>query len=104
MSHGCPRWAHDASEDELHEWMLRELSSEIAGTGVQAGWIKLSAGDDGLTTCEIKILRAAARAAKETNSVIGSHTIQGRVVRDQLDIIEVSGCRARPLHLDPHTG
>ena len=86
-----PRWAHDASEDALHDWMLRELSDEIAGTGVQAGWIKLSAGDDGLTACEIKILRAAARAARETNSVIGSHTIQGRVVRDQLDIIEAAG-------------
>ncbi len=86
-----PRWAHDASEDALHDWMLRELSDEIAGTGVQAGWIKLSAGDDGLTACEIKILRAAARAAKETKSVIGSHTIRGRVVRHQLDIIEAAG-------------
>ena len=86
-----PRWAHDAAEDELHEWMLRELSSEIADTGIQAGWIKLSAGDDGLTACETKILRAAARAANETNSVIGSHTIQGRVVRDQLEIIESAG-------------
>jgi phosphotriesterase-related protein len=86
-----PRWAHDASEDALNDWMLRELSDEIAGTGVQAGWIKLSAGDDGLTACEIKILRAAARAARETNSVIGSHTIRGRVVRDQLDIIEAAG-------------
>ena len=86
-----PRWAHDAGEDELYEWMLRELSGEIDGTGVQAGWIKLSAGDDGLTPCETKILRAAARAAKETNSVIGSHTIRGRVVRDQLEIIESAG-------------
>jgi phosphotriesterase-related protein len=86
-----PSWAHDASEDALHDWMLSELSDEIAGTGVQAGWIKLSAGDDGLTECEIKILRAAARAAKATNSVIGSHTIKGRVVRDQLDILDAAG-------------
>ena len=86
-----PAWAHDASEDALHEWMLEELTKEIAGTGVQAGWIKLSAGDDGLTECETKILRAAARAAMSTGSVIGSHTIRGRVVRDQLDIIEAAG-------------
>ena len=86
-----PRWGHDASEDELHQWMVRELSDEIAGTGVQAGWIKLSAGDDGLTACETKILRAAARAAKATGSVIGSHTIRGRVVRDQLDILDSEG-------------
>jgi phosphotriesterase-related protein len=89
-----PAWAHEASEDALYEWMLDELSNEIAGTGVQAGWIKLSAGDDGLTECETKILRAAARAAKVTGSVIGSHTIRGRVVRDQLDIIEAAGLTA----------
>jgi phosphotriesterase-related protein len=86
-----PRWACEATEDALHGLMLTELSDEIAGSGVQAGWIKLSAGDDGLTDCEAKILRAAARAAKATNSVVGSHTIRGRVVRDQLDIIEAAG-------------
>lgn len=86
-----PHWGHQASESELHEWMLRELSDEISGTGVQAGWIKLSAGDDGLTACETKILRAAARAANATGCVIGSHTIGGGVVRDQLDILEGAG-------------
>jgi phosphotriesterase-related protein len=86
-----PAWVREASEDSLHEWMLRELEDEIESSGVQAGWIKLSAGDDGLTATETKILRAAARAAKTTNAVIGSHTIKGRVVRDQLDIIEAVG-------------
>ena len=86
-----PDWARDAAEDELHEWMLRELTDEIAGTGVPAGWIKLGAGDDGLTSVEAKILRAAARAAKATGCVIGSHTVRGSVVRDQLDIVERMG-------------
>jgi len=86
-----PDWAHAASEVELAEWMLSELQGEIEQSKVQAGWIKLSAGDDGLTACETKILRAAATAAKETNAVIGSHTIRGRVVREQLDIIEAMG-------------
>jgi len=86
-----PDWVHEASEDALHEWMLGELQGEIEKTGVQAGWIKLSAGDDGLTPTETKVLRAAARAAKATGAVIGSHTIKGRVVRDQLEIIEAIG-------------
>jgi phosphotriesterase-related protein len=86
-----PDWAHAASEGELAEWMLGELIGEIEQSGVQAGWIKLSAGDDGLTACETKILRAAATAARETNAVIGSHTIRGWVVREQLDIIESMG-------------
>jgi phosphotriesterase-related protein len=58
---------------------------------VQAGWIKLSAGDNGITPIEAKILRAAARASLATHAVMGSHTIRGRVVREQLDIIERIG-------------
>jgi phosphotriesterase-related protein len=89
-----PDWVQAASETHLAEWMLSELQGEIEASGVQAGWIKLSAGDDGLTACEAKILRAAATAGRATNAVIGSHTIRGRVVRDQLNIIEAMGYAA----------
>ncbi|MEW5872238.1 MAG: esterase [Chloroflexota bacterium] len=89
-----PAWAQAASEAELAEWMLSELQGEIEGSGVPAGWIKLSVGDDGITDCEAKILRAAARAGRETNAVIGVHTKRGWVVRDQLDIIEAAGYSA----------
>ncbi len=43
---------------------------------------------------EEKILRVAARAGRETGAVIGSHTIRGRVVHQQLDIIEEAGYTA----------
>jgi phosphotriesterase-related protein len=89
-----PTWVASASEAELETWMLKELTEGIDDTGVQAGWIKLSAGDDGITPLEARILRAAARAARATNAVIGSHTIKGRVVMDQLDIIEAEGYTA----------
>src|SRR6266545_3734951 len=67
-----PDWAQSASEDEICNWMRSELEDTIEQSGVQAGFIKLSAGDDGLTPCEAKILRAAARAAAATGAVIGS--------------------------------
>ena len=86
-----PEWVRTASEDALESWMLDELNEGIEDTGVRAGWIKLSAGDDGITPLEARILRAAARAAKATGATIGSHTIKGRVVMDQLDIIEAEG-------------
>jgi len=86
-----PSWVHEASEEALYEWMCQELEHEIEDSGVQAGWIKLSAGDEDITATETKVLRAAARAAARVNAVIGSHTIRGRVVRDQLDIIEAVG-------------
>lgn len=86
-----PDWVHTEAEESLADWMLSELQGEIEGSGVQAGWIKLSAGDEGLTETETKVLRAAAKASRETNAVIGSHTIKGRVVRNQLDILEEMG-------------
>lgn len=84
-------WIREAEEDKLRDWMLSEMEGEIEHTGVRAGWVKLSAGDEGITPAEAKVLRAAARAAAATNAVIGSHTIRGRVVRDQLNIIEQAG-------------
>ena len=42
----------------------------------------------------MKILRAAARAGAQTNAVIGSHTISGRVALEQMDIIEAAGYNA----------
>jgi phosphotriesterase-related protein len=86
-----PDWVHAASEAKLRDWLLAELENEIEASGVTAGWIKLSAGDDGLTACETKVLRAAAAAGAATNAVIGSHTIRGRVVQDQLAVIEAAG-------------
>jgi phosphotriesterase-related protein len=89
-----PDWVREASEADLEAQMFRDLAEGVGDTGVKAAWIKLSAGDDGITPLEAKILRAAARAARRTGAVIGSHTIKGRVVMDQLDIIEAEGYRA----------
>lgn len=89
-----PAWAMTASEEEITDWMLRELNEGIEASGVRAAWIKLSAGDDGITPVETRILSAAARAGRATGAVIGSHTIRGRVVMDQLDIIEAAGYTA----------
>ena len=86
-----PDWVRTASEAELEAWMLRELTVRFDEADYRAGWIKLSAGDDGITPLEAKILRAATRAAIATGAVIGSHTIKGRVVLDQLDIIAAEG-------------
>ena len=90
-----PPWIHEADEGALRDWMLGELTGVIEDSGVQAGWIKLSAGDDGITATEAKALRAAAHAAAATKAVIGSHTIRGRVVRDQLAILEQAGYTPR---------
>ncbi len=89
-----PAWALAASEQALCDWMSRELIYGVEQTGVRAAWVKLSAGDDGMSAQERKILRAGARAAAQVNAVIGSHTVRGSVVHDQLNEIEQVGYTA----------
>lgn len=86
-----PDWARDASETEIREWMVEELTDGIENTGVRAAWIKLASSDDGVTEMEEKILRAAAAAGAETGALIGSHTTSGRIAHDQLDVVEEVG-------------
>ncbi len=86
-----PQWVYEASQAEIRDWMVAELTGQIEESGVQAGWIKVGASDDGLTPTETKILRAAALAARETGAVVGSHTLRGRVVLHQLEILEQEG-------------
>ena len=104
-----PDWVRNANQDALRDWMIAELDDQIENTGFRAGWIKLSAGDDGITPLEATILRAATHAAMATGAVIGSHTIRGTVVMEQLDIIEAEGGSARRFisihtHAEPDFG
>lgn len=87
-----PDWVREESEDGLYEWMLYELTDAIEASGIQAGWIKVGASDDGLSPTELKILRAAGRAARDVECALGSHTIAGRVARDQLDVLASVDC------------
>jgi phosphotriesterase-related protein len=86
-----PPWVHEADEVALKEWMQGELTGEIETSGVQAGWIKIGADDDGLTATETKVLRAAAAASVATGAAIGSHTVRGQVALNQLDVVEATG-------------
>jgi phosphotriesterase-related protein len=86
-----PTWVAESSEQRLYELFRSELTDQVGSTGVRAAWLKVSAGDDGITANETKVLRAAARAGSDTGAVIGSHTIRGQVVTDQLAIIEEAG-------------
>lgn len=89
-----PDWARAARPVELENWMNSELDDQIEATGVRAAWIKLSAGDDGVTPLEERILRAAAAVSRRTDATIGSHSIRGRVARSQLDVLERAGVPA----------
>lgn len=84
-------WVQTFGMDGLCNWMIDELKYQIENTGVRAGWIKLSAADDGLTEQEKLLLHAAACAGRATNATIGSHTVRGTAAIQQLDMIEAAG-------------
>ena len=47
--------------------------------------------DDVPTPLEIRNLRAAARASQNTGAVIASHTIGGRIAKQEMDVLEEVG-------------
>jgi phosphotriesterase-related protein len=88
-----PPAVREASTEALRDLFVAELTDQIEDTRVRAGWIKIGASDEGITEAEGKVLRAAVAASISTGATIGSHTVNGAVAREQLDIIERAGGR-----------
>ena len=86
-----PPALRDMSEDDLATLWIQELMEGIEGTSIRAGFIKLAMSDDGPTALEIRNLRAAAQASQMTGAVVASHTIGGRVAKEEMDILEEAG-------------
>ena len=86
-----PPILRESREDDLAKLWTRELTEGIEGTSVRAGFIKLAMSDDGPTALEIRNLRAAVQASKTTGAVIASHTIGGRVAREEMDVLKEAG-------------
>jgi phosphotriesterase-related protein len=79
------------SEADLAKLWIEELTEGIEGTSIRAGFIKLAMSDDGPTALEIRNLKAAVQASKMTGAVIASHTIGGRVAKEEMDVLEEAG-------------
>jgi phosphotriesterase-related protein len=82
---------YDAGIDELAAYLTGELDDHIKDASTRAGFIKLGTSDDGMTSCEEKLLRAACHAVKATGAAICSHTVNGHVANRALDILEEEG-------------
>jgi phosphotriesterase-related protein len=86
-----PETLRETSEYDLAELWTTELTVGIEGTSIRAGFIKLAMSDDGPTALELRNLKAAARASQNTGAVVASHTIGGRVARQEMDVLEEAG-------------
>lgn len=83
------------SADEISDIYTAELTEGIGETGIKAALIKCATGKDRITEYEEKCLRAAARASKRTGAPITTHTDDGTMGREQLDIFESEGVDLR---------
>jgi len=90
-SNWFPTYFRMRTVDELTEWMVYEITEGIGETGVKAGAIKVATGHGRIGQHEEKALRAAARAQKKTGAPILTHTENGTMGKEQLDIFEEEG-------------
>lgn len=86
-----PDTLRETGLDELADLWIKELTEGIEETSIGAGFIKLAVSDDGLTDLEIRNLRAATKASRQTGAAIAVHTIGGDNARKVMDVLEDAG-------------
>lgn len=79
--------------DEIYEAFMLELTVGIGKTGVKAGIIKVGTGYGTVSPYEEKVLKAAAKAQKETGVPITTHTQQGTMGPEQAALLIGEGVR-----------
>jgi phosphotriesterase-related protein len=77
--------------DHLAAIMEYEITKGIRGTNAKAGIIKVGTGRGTVAEPEVRILQAAARVSKNTNVPIITHTSNGSLGIEQMDILEGEG-------------
>jgi phosphotriesterase-related protein len=77
---------------EIYETFMKEITQGIGDTGVRPGVIKVGTGDGSISVYEEGVLRAAARANRETGISIVTHTVSGTMGPEQADLFIREGC------------
>jgi len=89
-------YLHRAKTDEIAEEIVRDVTVGIEGTDVKAGIIgEIGAHSNFVSAVEERVLRAAARAQKQTGVSLSTHQSEGDIAFDQLDILEHEGVDLR---------
>jgi phosphotriesterase-related protein len=82
---------------EMTDVFVRELSEGVGETGIRAGVIKVATGAGRITPYEETVLRAAAAAHAATGAPITTHTDQGTMGPEQLDVLLGAGVPAHAI-------
>lgn len=77
--------------EQITDVYIAEITKGIGETGIKAGIIKCATGKDAITPYEEMCLRAAARAHKKTGAPITTHTDEGTMGPEQIEIFASEG-------------
>ena len=85
----APKFAFEASREELSDMFVKEIQGGIEETGIYPGFIKIGVSNEGpMIDHDRKLVAAACRAHIETGLTINSHTFQGKSALEEIGIIE----------------
>jgi phosphotriesterase-related protein len=88
---------------EIYETFMKEITQGIGDTGVKAGVIKVATGHGEISAYEETVLKAAAKAQKETGVPIITHTEAGTMGPEQAALLISEGVDPRRImigHID----
>ena len=96
-----PRFFGGVSADQLSKVFIREVTEGISGTDIKAGILKSASDMPGVTPEGEVVLRAIARAHKETNLPIMLHSYSpGRVGLQQMAVMKDEGVAMNRIKFD----
>jgi phosphotriesterase-related protein len=78
-------------ETDLYDLFMQEITIGIGRSGAKAGAIKVATSLNTIASSEEAVLRAAARACKETGVPVITHTEDGTMGPEQADILIAGG-------------
>lgn len=85
-------WFDRNSTNQIADFLIRDLTDEIPGTGVRAGIIGEIASDlSHITAAEERSFRAAGRASRETGAMVSTHAASFPTGLAQLEILTEEG-------------
>lgn len=90
--HGMEPEVSSMTIDDLAQKMIDDVTKGMDGTDIKAGWCKAGTAYNHITKNEEKQLRAAARAAAATGVCMHTHTTDGTMGIEQIEIVEDEGC------------
>jgi predicted metal-dependent phosphotriesterase family hydrolase len=96
-------WVGSSTSEEIAERSIAELIDGIEGTDIRAGVIKAGSSLDEITDVERRVLVAAGLTQARTGAAISTHTEDGTMALEQIEVMTSAGALANRIilgHMD----